>query len=120
MRRPAARLPWVIFLPVMSLSARNMPVDSIITTIITSVMVRIRIGSKIGMPKWNGGISANQCGLGDLVEVHHARAPAAMTRADDDAEQHRDVRQEALGEAGDADDDREHDRRERRCSCTGA
>ena len=58
---PAASSDWPIFLPVMSLRARNMPVDSIITTIMTSVMVTISTGSKIGVPKWNGGINANHC-----------------------------------------------------------
>ena len=37
-----------------------MPVDSIITTIMTSVMVRIITGSKIGRPKRKGVISSNQ------------------------------------------------------------
>ena len=37
-----------------------MPVDSIITTIITSVMVRIITRSKVGMPKWKGVITPNQ------------------------------------------------------------
>ena len=37
-----------------------MPVDSIITTIITSVMVRIITGSKVGMPKAKGVTNPNQ------------------------------------------------------------
>ena len=37
-----------------------MPSDSIITTTMTSTMVRIITGSKIGVPKWKGMISANQ------------------------------------------------------------
>ena len=37
-----------------------MPVNSIIVTIITSVMVTISTGSKIGVPKWKGMIGANQ------------------------------------------------------------
>ncbi|MNL75391.1 hypothetical protein D3C87_2011880 [compost metagenome] len=37
-----------------------MPVDSIITTIITSDMVAISTGSKIGMPKRKGVTTANQ------------------------------------------------------------
>ena len=66
----------------------------------TSVMVRIRIGSKIGMPKWNGGISANQPAAATFSKCIMPSA-AAMTRADDDAEEDRDVRQEPPGEAGD-------------------
>ena len=96
-----------------------MPVDSIITTIITSVIVRIRTGSKIGMPKWNGRISANQRASPTLSKCIMPSA-AAMTAADDDAQQHRDVGEEAPGEARDADDDREHDRATARCCETGA
>jgi hypothetical protein len=50
----------------MSASARNMPVDSIITTIITSVMVRIITMSNVGMPKANGVTTSNQCALPTL------------------------------------------------------
>ena len=43
-----------------------MPVDSIRVTIITSVMVAISTGSKIGVPKWNGVIGANQAASATL------------------------------------------------------
>jgi len=43
-----------------------MPVDSIITTIITSVMVRIITGSKVGMPKANGVTTSIQPALATL------------------------------------------------------
>jgi hypothetical protein len=80
--------------PVMSDSARNMPVDSIITTIITSVIVRIITGSKVGMPKAKGGDHVEPVGLGHLVEVHlaHRRGDHAAAH---DAQQHRDVGDES-------------------------
>ena len=43
-----------------------MPVDSIITTIITSVMVRISNGSNCGVPNENGTTGANQAALATL------------------------------------------------------
>ena len=43
-----------------------MPVDSIMTTIITRVMVRIRMGSKTGMAIWNGSTMSNHCALPTL------------------------------------------------------
>ena len=49
--------------PVMSDKARNMPVDSIITTIITSVMVRIRMGSNTGPAISNGSTRSNHWAL---------------------------------------------------------
>ena len=49
-RRPRVRAARSTLRSVISPSARNMPVDSIITTIITSVIVKIRIGSNTGMP----------------------------------------------------------------------
>ena len=56
---PSARRPLVsslesTFLPVISPSARNMPVDSTITTIMTMHMVRIDQKSNVGMPNWKG------------------------------------------------------------------
>ena len=65
-RRPRVRSSCVMRFPVMSPSARNMPVDSIITTIITRVMVRISTGSKVGMPNWNGSTTSNQAALATL------------------------------------------------------
>ncbi|KTF07719.1 hypothetical protein MGSAQ_000786 [marine sediment metagenome] len=50
-RRPAASCFWVTGRAHISDRARNMPVDSIITTIITSTMVRTITGSKVGRPK---------------------------------------------------------------------
>ncbi len=46
-----------------------MPVDSIITTIITSVMVRIRNASNCGMPKWKGSTTSNQAALPTFSKV---------------------------------------------------
>ena len=60
MRRPAFSDFGVISRSVKSASARNMPVDSMNVTIMTSTMVTISTGSKIGMPKWNGVMNANQ------------------------------------------------------------
>ena len=77
-RSPAASSGWPIFLPVMSDSARNMPVDSIITTIITSVIVRIITGSKVGMPKANGVTKSNQFALATLSKFI---LPIAMATA---------------------------------------
>ncbi|MNS95049.1 hypothetical protein D3C72_1292910 [compost metagenome] len=62
-RRPLARSCWLILRSVISPSARNMPVDSIITTIMMSVIVRIRIGSNSGMPKWKGSTTSTQAAL---------------------------------------------------------
>ena len=45
-----------------------MPVDSIITTIITSVMVRIIQKSKVGAPKWKGVIRPNQAASPTLAK----------------------------------------------------
>ena len=50
-RRPRDSIGWSILRSVISPRARNMPVDSIITTIMIRVMVRIITGSKIGVPK---------------------------------------------------------------------
>ena len=55
-----------------------MPVDSIITTIITSVMVRIITGSKVGMPKAKGVTTSNQCALATLSKFI---LPIAMATA---------------------------------------
>ena len=65
-RRPAESSFWLMDLPVRSDSARNMPVDSIITTIITSVMVRIITMSKVGMPNAKGVTTSNQPALPTL------------------------------------------------------
>ena len=54
-----------------------MPVDSIITTIITRTMVRIITGSKIGVPKWKGEISANQPAVPTLSKCIMPRAAAS-------------------------------------------
>ena len=56
---PSARRPLVSVASsngrsVMSASARNMPVDSIMTTIITRHIVAMATMSKVGRPKWNG------------------------------------------------------------------
>lgn len=78
-RSPAASRGWLIRCPTMSPSARNIPVDSIITTIITSVMVRIITGSKVGIPKWNGRIGANQAAAATfskcIIPIDAARSP---------------------------------------------
>ena len=66
-------------LPVMSAKARNMPVDSIITTIITNVMVRIITPSKVGMPKANGVTTSNQAALATLSKPILPR-PTATTQ----------------------------------------
>ena len=76
MRRPDDSAGCDSVLPVMSHSARNMPVDSIITTIITSTMVRISTGSKIGMPKWNGMIGATQAAFTTLSKCMRPSAAA--------------------------------------------
>ena len=68
-RRPRARSSWSSGLPVMSDSARNMPVDSIITTIITSVMVRIMTGSNVGMPNAKGVTTSNHAALPTLSKL---------------------------------------------------
>jgi hypothetical protein len=60
----------------MSESARNMPVDSIMTTIITSDIVRIITMSKVGMPKANGVTTSNQCALPTLSKFILPRAIA--------------------------------------------
>ena len=73
-RKPAASSGWLIFLPVMSDSARNMPVDSIIT----STMVRIITGSNVGMPKAKGVTTSNQCALPTLSKFI---LPMAMVTA---------------------------------------
>ena len=65
-RRPAESCFWSIFLPVRSDSARNMPVDSIITTIMTSVIVRIRIGSNTGVAISKGSTKSTQGALPTL------------------------------------------------------
>ena len=65
-RSPAASAFWSTLRPVISPSARNMPVDSIITTIITSVMVRIRIGSKVGVAISNGSTMSKSGALTTL------------------------------------------------------
>ncbi len=55
-----------------------MPVDSIITTIITSAMVRIITMSKLGMPKAKGVTTSNQCALATLSKFI---LPIAMATA---------------------------------------
>ena len=56
-----------------------MPVDSIITTIITSVMVRIITMSNVGMPKAKGVTTSNQCALPTLSKFI-LPMPAAITQ----------------------------------------
>ncbi|GGC00345.1 hypothetical protein GCM10011572_22930 [Pseudoduganella buxea] len=68
-RRPAASCFWSSCLPVMSDRARNMPADSIITTTMTTVSVRIITGSNVGMPKANGVTMSNQWALATLAKV---------------------------------------------------
>src|SRR6266436_5983816 len=56
---PSALSPLVsasssIFVPVISPSARNMPSDSIMTTIMTMHIVTIGTMENFGMPKWSG------------------------------------------------------------------
>ena len=65
-RRPRVRSDFSITLPVISLSARNMPRDSIITTTITMHMVAMGTRWNCGQPKWNGMISANHFALAIL------------------------------------------------------
>ena len=43
-----------------------MPVDSIITTIITRVIVRMRMGSNVGVAISNGSTTSNQWALATL------------------------------------------------------
>ena len=45
-----------------------MPVDSIMTTTITSVMVRISTGSNTGRPNWNGSTRSNHLALATLLK----------------------------------------------------
>ncbi|EWS63666.1 hypothetical protein Y695_03100 [Hydrogenophaga sp. T4] len=75
-RRPAVSIFWSIFLPVRSPSARNMPVDSIITTIITRLMVRIRMGSNTGAAISNGSTMSNQFALATFSNVIRPAAVA--------------------------------------------
>ena len=88
-----------------------MPVNSIITTIITSVMVMIGTELEDRRAEVERQDRREPGGLGDLVEVHHAER-RRDDRADDDAREHGDVGEKALGEAGDGDDDAEHDQRQ--------
>ena len=80
-RSPAASSVWVIGRSVMSDSARNMPVDSIITTIITSVIVIVSTitGSKVGRPKTNGVTMSNHCARATLSRPILPR-PTASTQ----------------------------------------
>ncbi len=55
-----------------------MPVDSIMTTIITRVMVRIITRSKVGMPKWKGVMRPNHAASATLSKVI---LPSATARA---------------------------------------
>ena len=59
-------------------SARNMPVDSIITTTMISDMVRIIMMSKRGMPKWKGSTMSNQAAWSIFSKVMMPAAEAAM------------------------------------------
>lgn len=43
--------------------------DSIITTIITSTIVRIITGSKVGMPNAKGVTMSNQCAVATLAKL---------------------------------------------------
>ena len=80
-RSPAASGFWVTLRPQISPSARNMPVDSIMVTNITRSMVRIITGSKIGIPKCSGLISANHSASATLskciIPIAMARMPPA-------------------------------------------
>ena len=53
-RKPRDMAARSIVRPVMSPSARNMPADSIITTIMTMHIVMIDTISNFGMPNWKG------------------------------------------------------------------
>ena len=53
-----------------------MPVDSIITTIITKVMVRMSTGSNTGMPNWNGMTTPNHSALPTLSKFIKPMAEA--------------------------------------------
>ena len=78
MRSPALKLGRSIRRPHISPSVRNMPVDAIIT----SVMVRIMIGSKSGRPKWKGRMSANHSASptrSKCMSPSAAAAPAPKT-----------------------------------------
>ena len=46
-----------------------MPVDSIITTSITMVMVRMATISNVGMPNWNGVTSAKVSAAATLAKL---------------------------------------------------
>ena len=72
----------------------------------------IRTGSKIGVPKWKRRDQREPA-----APRRPCRSASSPSAGRDGARrrrcrEHRDVRQEAPGEAGDADDDGEHDRRE--------
>ena len=77
-RRPAVKAFWSIFRSVMSPSARNMPVLSIITTTITRLMVTISTGSNTGAAISNGSTKSNQPALATLSKFIRPMA-VAMT-----------------------------------------
>ena len=68
-RSPAASSFCPIGLPVISESARNIPVDSIMTTIITSDIVAIVTRSNVGMPNANGVTRSSQGALATLSKL---------------------------------------------------
>ena len=53
-RRPRTISAGSIFFPVISPRARNMPADSIMTTIMTMHIVMIGTTLNVGTPNWNG------------------------------------------------------------------
>lgn len=76
-----------------------MPVDSIRVTIITRTMVRIMIGSKVGMPKCSGLMTANQLASLILSKCIMPRT-AAVTPSHGDADKHRDIGRKPCREDG--------------------
>ncbi|MNM71798.1 hypothetical protein D3C81_834730 [compost metagenome] len=77
-RRPRLMSACVMRLSVISPSARNMPSDSIMTTIITRLMVMMATRSKVGMPNWNGVTTANILALATLAK---SALPSANAKA---------------------------------------
>ena len=71
-----------------------MPSDSIITTIITMHMVMMGMSWNCGMPEMQRHHDRGPWRRGDLLEMHDAE-DRRQDRACDDAEQHRDIGDEA-------------------------
>ena len=78
------------------------------TTIITMHMVTIGTRWNCGMPKWNGRTMSTQARGADLGEVHQAQG-RRQDGAGDDAEQHRDVGDEAPAPLDQRQDDQQHE-----------